>query len=96
MFSGFLLLELNLSLSNAINKVGRKNKSTNNAIAIVIAVNIAISEFILNPEKDKTQKPATKAIVVVERAKPTFLNAYVVASSGLKPFSRLPLKYLLK
>ena len=66
---------LNFNLSIAINKVGRKNKSINNAIAIVIAVSIAISALTLKPEKDSTVKPATNAKVVVLSANPTFLKA---------------------
>ena len=49
---------------------------------MVIAVSKAMSEFTLNPDNDKIANPATNAIVVVLRAKPTFLKAYLVASSG--------------
>ena len=58
-----------------INSVGRKNKSIKRAMAIVIAVSKAISELTLNPDNDRIPKPATKAIVVVVSAKPTFLKA---------------------
>ena len=44
----------------------------NKAMAIVIAVNKAISEFTLNPDIDKTAKPATNAIVVVLNANHIF------------------------
>ena len=43
------------NFSNVISKVGRKNKSINNAIAMVIAVSKAMSEFTLKPDNDKWQ-----------------------------------------
>jgi len=62
-------------LSSQINRGGRKKKSTNSAIQIVIAVIRPISAFSEKLDCAKIIKPAVRIMVVINRASPTVLKA---------------------